>query len=209
LEEEEVSTTEEQIDDGELFEVHGMWDFILPLSENEEEEEDLLVATRSKSTTHLPQKSQKQKSLTPVLKEKAIGKKYSPKSTQTFPPQSNSSPLAKTLLIYDDMEYNIVKYMNNTKANITLYDLSKLKHQQKLLLKELNVVPTSPLPAALISQATQGMGKPPSTSSEKVKSTNVFLIGHRYNFHTPPLLLTFEFFNKNLHNCLVDSGASC
>ena len=25
---------------------------------------------------------------------------------------------------------------------------------------------------------------------------------------TPPFLLTFEIFNKNVHNCIVDSGAS-
>ena len=54
LEEEEVSTTEEQTDDEELVEVHGMWDFILPLSDNEEEEEALNVATRSKSIVDLP-----------------------------------------------------------------------------------------------------------------------------------------------------------
>jgi len=31
-----------------------MWDFILPLSENEEEEEALLVTTRSKNTIDFP-----------------------------------------------------------------------------------------------------------------------------------------------------------
>jgi hypothetical protein len=34
------------------------------------------------------------------------------------------------------------------------------------------------------------------------------LIGDRSNSHTSPFLLTFKIFNKNVHNCLVDSGAS-
>lgn len=98
--------------------------------------------------------------------------------------------------------------MKKTRANIMLYELIKLKHQQKLLLKELNAVPTSPLPAVVVSQAAPGMGKPPSTSSDKVKPTDVVLIGGRSNSHTPPFILTFEIFNKNLHDCLVYSRAS-
>lgn len=103
MEEEEVSTVDEQTDDEELVEVHGMWDFILPLSDNEEEEA-LPVATRSKSVVDSPQSIQKQKPSTPDVKGKAIVKKSSPKSTQTSPPQSNPSPSVKTLLISNDME---------------------------------------------------------------------------------------------------------
>ena len=58
--------------------------------------------------------------------------------------------------------------MKNTRANITFHELSKLKHQRKLLLKELKAVPTSPLPIVVISQAAQEMGRPPSTSSNKM-----------------------------------------
>lgn len=42
----------------------------------------------------------------------------------------------------------------------------------------------------------------------KIDPTDIALIGGRSKSHTPPLLLTFEVFNKNLHNCLVDSIAS-
>jgi len=52
------------------------------------------------------------------------------------------------------------------------------------------------------------MGKPPNDSSNKVNPIDVILIGDRSNSHTPPFLLTYEFFNKNFHNCLIDSGAS-
>lgn len=82
-----------------------------------------------------------------------MGNKSPPKSTQMTPPQSNSSPPTKTLLVSYEMEYNIIKYMNKTRTNITFHELSKLKHQQKLLLKELKAAPTPPLPTIAISQA--------------------------------------------------------
>ena len=34
------------------------------------------------------------------------------------------------------------------------------------------------------------------------------LIGRKSRFQTPPFLLTFEIFNRNVHNCLVDSRDS-
>ena len=34
------------------------------------------------------------------------------------------------------------------------------------------------------------------------------LIGRKSRCQTPPFLLTFEIFNRNVHNYLVDSGAS-
>jgi hypothetical protein len=37
---------------------------------------------------------------------------------------------------------------------------------------------------------------------------NSFSVDKKGNPFVPPFLLTFEFFNKNLHNCLVDSGES-
>ena len=106
------------------------------------------------------------------------------------------------------MEYNIIEDMKKTRANITFYELSKLKHQQKVLLKELHVVPEKPLPDPVISQASNEMGRPPANAISKVDLENIALIGGRSRSHTPPFLLTYEVFNKKLHNCLVDSGAS-
>jgi len=42
-----------------MVEVHGMWVFILPFLDNEEEEEALPVTTRSKRTVDFPQTSKK------------------------------------------------------------------------------------------------------------------------------------------------------
>jgi len=112
------------------------------------------------------------------------------------------------LIILNEMEYNIVEDTKKTKANITLHELSKLKNQQKLLLKELNVIPTTPLPATVISHATHEMGRPPTSIKNKIDPTDIALIGGRSKSHTLPFLLTSEVFNKNSHNYLVDSSAS-
>ena len=96
--------------------------------------------------------------------------------------------------------------MKNTRENISLHELTKLKQQQKVLLRELKAVSVYPLPSIVVTQATYDMGKPPS-SSNKVNPSYLVLIGDKYISHTPPFLLTYEIFNRNVHNCLVDSGA--
>ena len=75
-------------------------------------------------------------------------------------------------------------------------------------MKELHAVPVAPLLAAIISQASHEMGRPPTNVTNKVDPNDIALIGGRSRSHTPPFLLTYEVFNKKLHNCLVDSGAS-
>jgi len=62
------------------------------------------------------------------------------------------------------------------------------------------------MPPPVIAQANRGMGKPPPPS-EKVSPDDLMFIGDRSKSHTPPFLLTYEIFNKNVHNCLIDSGA--
>lgn len=106
------------------------------------------------------------------------------------------------------MEYNIIEDMKMTRANITLYELSKLKHQQRIMMKELYVVPIAPLHSTVLSQASHNMGIPPTNTINKIDPNDIALIGGRSRSHTPSFLLTYEIFNKNVHNCLVDSGAS-
>ena len=76
------------------------------------------------------------------------------------------------------------------------------------MLKELHDVQVAPLPAVVISQASHDMGIPPTNTMNKIDQNDIALIGGRSRSHTPPFLLTYEIFNKNVHNCLVDSGAS-
>ena len=101
------------------------------------------------------------------------------------------------------MEYNIIEDMKKTRAHITFYELSKLKYQQKLLLKELHAVPVSRLLVVVISQASHEVGRPPNTVFDKVDANDIALIGGRSRSHTPPFLLAYEIFNKKFHNCLA------
>jgi len=179
-----------------------MWDFILP---NSDSEEAMPVSTRSKSTPEPVQTVPKKKIATPSTKDKPTVKKTSPLPTKNQPFSSNPlTSTAKTLVVSEPMEYNIVEDMKKIKANISLHELSKLKHQQKLLLKELNATPIAPVPSGIVAKAARGTGKSP----DKVDATDTVLIGEKSNSQTPPFLLTYEMYNKNLHNCLIDSGAS-
>ena len=204
-EEEEEIATEEHTDEEEVVELQGMWDFILP---DEEDQEAFPISTCSRNQLDPPQPTPKPKSTSSMTKDKVATKKMTSKVTQTNPVQIDPSTPSKTLIISDEMEYNIIEDMEKTRANITFYELSKLKHQKKVLLKELHAVPVAPLPAVVISQASHDMGRPPTNAMNKVDLNDIALIGGRSTSHTPPFLLTYEIFNKNLHNCLVDSGAS-
>eukprot|EP00253_Pinus_taeda_P010678 PITA_10678 len=204
-EEEEEIITEEHIDEEEVVELQGMWDIILP---DEEDQGASSVSTRSRNQLDPPQPTPKPKSTSSMTKDKVAAKKTTPKATQTSPIQTDSSTPSKTLIIPDEMEYNIIEDMKRTRAKITFYELSKLKHQQKILMKELHAIPVASLPAAIISQASHDMGRPPTNVMNKVDPNDIALIGGRSRSHTPPFLLTYEIFNKNVHNCLVDSGAS-
>lgn len=98
--------------------------------------------------------------------------------------------------------------MKKVKANISLMRLVNLKQQQKILLKEINAVPASSLPTIITAKHSKGKGKPPNVSFDRIDPSDAILIRDRSNSHTPPFLLIFYFFNKNVHNCLVDFGAS-
>ena len=86
-------------------------------------------------------------------KDKTPVKKTSSFPTQNQPSSSNPpTTTSKTLVVSNPMDYNIVEGMNKTRANICLHELNKLKHQQKLLLKELNATPISPLPSGVVAK---------------------------------------------------------
>ena len=162
------------------------------------------VTTRSKNSPDMSIINQKQKTSTPV-KEKIVSKKSKTRKSDHIPLDPPNA--SKTLVILYTMEYNIVEDMKKSRTNISLHELTKLKQQQKILLRELKAVPVSPLPFAIITQATYDMGKPPS-SSNKVDPSDLVLISDRSIYHIPPFILTYEIFNRNVHNYLVDSRAS-
>lgn len=77
--------------------------------------------------------------------------------------------------------------------------------------KEKNVKTTKVVKTSTIAN-TSNSDNNKKTTGEEVRKPNPredgALIGKRSRFQTPPFLLTFEIFNRNVHNCLVNSGAS-
>jgi len=113
-----------------------MWDFILPNSDTENEEEAFPVTTRSRSTPDPMQTTSKRRSTgAATAKENTLAKKSPPTTKsptivpQSQPSTSNIPSTSKTLVVSDSMDYNIVDDMKKTKANITMFELSKLKQQ--------------------------------------------------------------------------------
>lgn len=82
--------------------------------------------------------SQKDKKCTP---KKTSSPSYnSPKAISSNPSSS------KTLIGSNNIEYNIVEDMNKNKENISLFEVSMMKKQRKLLLNALSATPNSPFP---------------------------------------------------------------
>ena len=89
------------------------------------------------------------------------------------------------------MGYNIVEDIKKTKANISLFEMCNLPQQKEKLLKALETPITKP--------------QNDNQSEEEIGEAS---IGGKSKYRTPTFLLTFEIFNFNVHNCLVDYGAS-
>ena len=82
------------------------------------------------------------------------------------------------------------KTLKKNKANISLFEMCNVPQQKEKLLKALEVseeeLPTDNQPKEEIGEAS---------------------VGGKSKYKTPSFLLTFEFFNYNVHKYLVDSGA--
>ena len=95
-------------------------------------------------------------------------------------------------LIEHKMDYDILEDIKKVRASMSLFEMCNASQQKENLLKALEVseerLPIDNQPQEEeIGEASMG-GKP--------KSKN------------PPFILMFEIFNHNVHNFLVDSGAS-
>lgn len=99
-------------------------------------------------------------------------------------------------------KYNFIDDLKKFKSNISLYDLLAL-NQLKILKVIKNTIKNNE----------------PNDSSNKVShdvnplvngpiNDDVCLIGQWYTYDTPSFLLTFEIDNKNVHNFMVELGAS-
>jgi hypothetical protein len=123
---------------------------------------------------------------------------------QTMKPNISPTPLAR-------LEYDFLEDLKKTKANISLFELMKIPQIQENFIRTLQGK-TSPGTKEANTGTKKGnhQGKftNNNTPSKIQVVTNASLTGQRSRSTTPPFLITFEIFNRNVHNCMVDSGAS-
>jgi hypothetical protein len=98
------------------------------------------------------------------------------------------------------LKYNVVEDMKKIKENILVFNVCKVPQQHEILLKSLKVEDIEPLTTGKIENkiVVNNAQKTMINVAKEERSKSM----------TPPFLLTFEIFNQNVHNCLVDSRAS-
>jgi hypothetical protein len=102
---------------------------------------------------------------------------------------------------FPKLDYNVVEDLKKMKANISVMDICRIPQQKGFLLQALSSV----------EDPTTGNGQKKDLSSTDLASKptiNTYSEGRKEKPFVPPFLLTFEVFKRNLHNCLVDFGAS-
>jgi hypothetical protein len=116
-----------------------------------------------------------------------------------FAPRRN--PINIHTLESPKLDYNIVEDLKKLKANISVIDMCRIPQQNDFMLQALKSVenPTT---------STDQGGNLNPTGLRNKPTVNVCSEEKKGKPFVPPFLLTFEVFNRNLHNCLVDSEAS-
>ena len=103
----------------------------------------------------------------------------------------NKSDNNKKSSVEPKMGYDIVEDIKKTKANVSLFEMCNLPQQKKKISEALDPQPSKNIDNVPLD-----------------KEINDSSIGGKSKSQTKPFLLTFEIFNMNVHNCLVDSGSS-
>ena len=89
------------------------------------------------------------------------------------------------------MGYDIIEDIRKTKETISLFELCIFTQQRKKLLETSNPQLNSVLETI-------------KSDDEVNEASN----GGKSRSQTLPFFMSFEIFNHNVHNCLIDSGAS-
>jgi hypothetical protein len=98
------------------------------------------------------------------------------------------------------IDYNVVEDLKKMKANVSIMDMCRIPQQNDFLLQALKSIDTP------MTSTDQSEVPSPMDLTNK-PSVNACSLEKRGRTFVPPFLLTFEVFNINLHNFLVDSGA--
>ena len=184
------------------------------------------ASSRQPSTDKAPRKDkekEKEKDTTEeIIKEKEVTPSQTPINFD----------LTEKVLGDLKLDYDVVKDMKKMKANITVFELCKITQLREQLRDALQTI-QGPQVVVIINtketpkeksvkiakvvktstmENTSSSDIKEKTTKEEVKRPNPradgALIGKKSRSQTPPFLLTFEIFNKNVYNYLVDSRAS-
>jgi hypothetical protein len=163
-------------------------------------------------------------------RSKTQNKPSSEVSNNVFPKQSKQTEIKQSLAA-PVLEYDLIEDLKKLRANIYVFELLKFplilqKMLQSIAENSKNNDPSSKKTAEIGSKTTKKI--PTKTTSElpdkrdlaektvanvdkivlgtTTKNQQNSVVNTRKN--VPPFLLTFEIFNRNVHNCMVDSGAS-
>jgi hypothetical protein len=164
------------------------------------------------------------------IRSKTQNKPSSKVSNNVFPKQSKQDEI-KLSLATPILEYNLIEDLEKLRANIYVFELLKFplilqKILQSIAKNNKNIDPSSKNTTEIGSKTTKKI--PTKTTSEpldkrdlaekNVANVDKTVLGtttkNQQNFavntqkNVPHFLLTFEIFNRNAHNCMVDSDAS-
>ena len=103
----------------------------------------------------------------------------------------NKSEGTRKGLVEHDMGHDIVEDIKKTKENISLFELCNFPQQRRKFLEAFDPHPNS-IPESI----------------ESDDEVNEASIGGKSRSQILPFLLSFEIFNHNVHDCLVDFRAS-
>jgi hypothetical protein len=163
-------------------------------------------------------------------RSKTQNKPPSEASKNVFPKQSKKTEI-KQILTTPVLEYDLIEDLKKLRANIYVFELLKFplilqKMLQSIAENSKKSDSSSKKSAEIDSNAaknvpTKNTSKPPEKrdfAEKTVANVNKIVLGtttkNQQNSvvntrkNVPPFLLTFEIFNRNVHNCMVDSGAS-
>lgn len=111
----------------------------------------------------------------------------------------NTSLTPDTSVILPPLDYNIVEDMKKPHTNISFFNLAKIQSQRDILLHALEQTSTESA-----TSTNKGASTPPGSLSIVLNTLQM----EEANSYFPPFLLSLEIFNYNVHNCLVDFGAT-
>jgi ribonuclease HI len=159
-------------------------------------------------------------------------------NTTTLPPKPSKSVETKQSNASPKLDYDVVEDLKKLRANISIYELLKFPFLLQKMLQNIldngkngnsngNKVVQSKVPQKTSTknnpdpQDKGSLPVPPVNNVNSVNNANnvdkvalenaskkpqATTLNTRKN--VPPFLLTFKIFNRNVHNCMVDSGAS-